>query len=134
MNRRRRIYTAVAAVVLVLGLRPDSPRPMGGASMSRRIPKSKTFHAELNGFQETPSVSTTGFGEFDAKLVNDDTIHFKFRYKNLEGGNSLFAHVHFGTRYFAGGVSYFLLRRLRRSRRRARTSRGRSKATSSRPT
>ena len=53
----------------------------------------------LNGFQEAPSVSSTGFGTFDATLVDDDTLHFVFTYEGLEGGNSLFAHVHFGTRY-----------------------------------
>ena len=107
MNRRRRIYTAVAAVVLVLGATGFAAAHGWGLD-EPRVPNTKKFHAELNGFQETPSVSTTGFGEFDAKLVGDDTLHFVFKYKKLEGGNSLFAHVHFGTRFFAGGVSYFL--------------------------
>ena len=107
MNRRRRIYTAVASVVLVLGATGFAAAHGWGLD-EPRVPNTKKFHAELNGFQETPSVSTTGFGEFDAKLVNDSTLHFVFKYKNLEGGNSLFAHVHFGTRFFAGGVSYFL--------------------------
>jgi len=71
-------------------------------------PNTKNFKARLNGFQETPSVSTTGFGNFEARLVDDNTLHYVFTYGGLEGGNSLFAHVHFGTRYFAGGVSFFL--------------------------
>jgi len=71
-------------------------------------PNTKHFTARLNGFQETPSVSTTGFGNFEATLVDDNTLHYVFTYGGLEGGNSLFAHVHFGTRYFAGGVSFFL--------------------------
>ena len=107
MNRRRRIYTAVVAVVLVLGAASFAAAHGWGLD-EPRVPKTKKFHAELNGFQEVPAVSTTGFGEFDARLVDDDTIHFKFRYKGLEGGTSLFAHVHFATRYVNGGVSYFL--------------------------
>jgi hypothetical protein len=47
-------------------------------------------------------------GEFRAALVNDTTIHYVFRYAGLEGGTSLFAHVHFGQRSVAGGVSFFL--------------------------
>jgi CHRD domain len=71
-------------------------------------PQTKAFHAHLNGDQETPSVSSTGFGDFRADLVDDNTLHYVFTYGALEGGNSLFAHVHFGTRYVAGGVSFFL--------------------------
>ena len=71
-------------------------------------PQTKDFKAELNGYQETPAVSSTGFGEFRAKLVDDTTLHYVFTYGGLEGGNSLFAHVHFGTRYVAAGVSFFL--------------------------
>ena len=31
-----------------------------------------------------------------------------FTYADLEGANSLFAHVHFGGRYIAAGVAFFL--------------------------
>jgi hypothetical protein len=72
------------------------------------VPDTKSFKARLNGFQETPSVSTTGFGDFQATLVDDTTLHYVLRYKALEGGNTLFAHVHFGQRSVAGGVSFFL--------------------------
>jgi hypothetical protein len=72
-------------------------------------PASKDFKAHLNGYQETPnSISSTGWGEFRAKLVDDTTLHYTFTYGGLEGGNSLFAHVHFGARSTSGGVSFFL--------------------------
>jgi hypothetical protein len=107
MVRRRRLFATAVASVVALGVVSyavaghfDGGQP--------KVPKTKRFHAELNGFQETPSVSTTGFGTFDAWLVDDEKLHFVLRYEDLEGGNSLFAHVHFGTRYVAGGVSYFL--------------------------
>jgi hypothetical protein len=106
MVRRRKLYVLGAMAVLALGAAAyavASP-PNGGPV----IPQTRQFHADLNGFQETPSVSTQAFGTFDATLVDDDTLHFVFHYEGLEGGNSLFAHVHFGTRYVAGGVSYFL--------------------------
>jgi hypothetical protein len=75
---------------------------------NKEPPQSRDFKAHLNGYQETPSVSSTGWGEFQAKLVNDTTIHYVFTYGGLEGGTSLFAHVHFGERAMAGGVSFFL--------------------------
>jgi len=72
-------------------------------------PNTKQFKATLNGFQENPSVSSTGWGEFEAVLVDDTTLHYVFRYGGLEGGTSLFAHVHFGARTGVnGGVSFFL--------------------------
>ena len=37
-----------------------------------------------------------------------DKLHFVFTYSGLEGGASRFAHVHFGQRGVAGGVSFFL--------------------------
>lgn len=106
MVRRRRLYALGAAVVLVLAV--TSYAVAGALDGPPKVPQAKRFHAELNGFQEVPSVSTMGFGEFDAWLVNDTTLHYVFQYAGLEGGASLFAHVHFAQRSVNGGVSYFL--------------------------
>jgi hypothetical protein len=106
MVRRLRLY-AVAAVV-VGGLAAGSYAIAAGLGGPKEPPPSKEFKATLNGYQETPSVSTTGTGEFRAKLVAPDTLHYVFTYENLEGGAALFAHVHFGARAIQGGVSFFL--------------------------
>jgi hypothetical protein len=106
MVRRRKLYAVGTAALLALGT--VSYAVAGGNDGPPRVPQTKKFHAELNGLNEVPSVSTTGFGTFDATLVDDETLHFVFKYDDLEGGASLFAHVHFGTRYVNGGVSYFL--------------------------
>ena len=66
-----------------------------------------TLNAELDGYQETPSISTTGSGEFKARL-RDDSIEYKLRYGGLEGGTVLFAHIHLGQEHTAGGVVAFL--------------------------
>jgi CHRD domain len=109
MVRRLRLWV-VAAVVLgglaagsyaVAGTLDKGPKPP-------KVPDSKQFRAHLTGYQETPSISSTGFGEFQATLVEDQKLHYVFQYENLEGGASLFAHVHFGQRGVAGGVSFFL--------------------------
>ena len=106
MVRRRRLYAIGVAAVVALGA--VSFAIAGGGDGPPTIPQKMNFHADLNGFQEVPAVSTTGYGSFDATLVDENTLHYVFKYADLEGGNSLFAHVHFGTRYVNGGVSFFL--------------------------
>ena len=105
IGRRLGISLAVASFVLfaVGSYAVAGPRDGPG-----KVPDSKKFEARLNGFQETPSVSSTGFGNFEAELVNPTKLHYVFHYEGLEGGTSLFAHVHFGQRSVAGGVSFFL--------------------------
>ena len=49
--------------------------PVAGPDGPRNPPNTKEFKAELNGFNETPSISSTGWGEFRAKLVDDTTLH-----------------------------------------------------------
>jgi hypothetical protein len=90
---------AVSFAVAAKGLRP---------LMRHDPPAATEFKAKLFGYQETPSVSSTGIGEFRATLVEPTKLHYVFRYQDLEGGTSLFAHVHFGQVGVAGGVSFFL--------------------------
>ena len=109
MVRKRRRYVLAAA--MLIGLVGTSLAVAGkglGPLHRHDPPNSKEFRALLTGYQETPSVSSTGIGEFRAKLVEPEKLHFVFRYQDLEGGASLFAHVHFGQRSVAGGVSFFL--------------------------
>lgn len=67
-----------------------------------------SFKARLNGYQETPAVSSTGSGEFVARIVGDNMIEWRLTYENLEGTITTAAHVHFGQTGVSGGVSYFL--------------------------
>ena len=108
MVLKRRRYVLAAAVLVGLGV--GSYAVAGALSPLHRgdPPNSRQFRAHLNGYQETPAVSSTGVGEFRARLVEPGKLHFVFRYAGLEGGSSLFAHVHFGQRSVAGGVSFFL--------------------------
>jgi hypothetical protein len=62
---------------------------------------------EMNGFQEVPSIMTAGVGEFVAK-IDDAVIEYTLSYAGLEGGATLFAHIHFGQAGVNGGVSAFL--------------------------
>ena len=105
MTRRR--WLAALTVVVVVGGTAGT-YAVAGPGGPRNPPNSTHFSADLNGFNEVSSVSSTGFGHFEANLVDDTTLHYVFTYGGLEGGNSLFAHVHFGGRYVNGGVSFFL--------------------------
>ena len=111
MVRIRRRYVFVAALVVGLTAGSYAVASKGfGPLHHGHPPNSKEFHARLNGYQETTGpgpISSTGVGEFRATLVAPDKLHFVLRYSGLEGGNTLFAHVHFGQRSVAGGVSFF---------------------------
>ena len=68
---------------------------------------SSQFRARLNGYEETPAVFTTGRGRFNARL-RDGVIEYVLEYAALEGTTTSAAHIHFGQRDVAGGVSAFL--------------------------
>jgi hypothetical protein len=75
------------------------------------------FEATLVGFQENPSISSTGAGHVDLHIDDhNQTIEFVERYDDLEGvgttpfvsnGVVLFSHIHVGARGVNGGVSVF---------------------------
>lgn len=65
--------------------------------------------ASLNGFQENPSIVTTGKGSLDLRIdTATETIGYELTYSDLEGGAATAAHIHIGSRGVNGGVSAFL--------------------------
>jgi hypothetical protein len=92
--------------MLVMGLVLVSAGSM--ALASNPDSSKQKFDADLNGWQETPSISTIGVGTFEARLESPTLITYTLSYTNLEGGATLFAHIHLGERAIAGGVSVFL--------------------------
>jgi hypothetical protein len=73
-------------------------------------PNANVFRADLDGYHETPlSISTNATGSFQAHLnPAGDEITYELQYSGLEGGNTLFAHVHIGQMGTSGGVMFFL--------------------------
>src|SRR5437867_13102344 len=62
----------------------------------------------LTGYQETPGVSSTGTGTWRAEIDDDaQMITFELTYTGLSSPAQA-SHVHFGNRFDAGGVSFFL--------------------------
>ena len=65
------------------------------------------FTARLNGFQETPTLISTGSGDFKATLSDDGTtLSYTLTYTGLTAASV--AHIHLGEPAIAGGVSAFL--------------------------
>ena len=73
-----------------------------------RNKRQRVFRAQLVGFNEVPSVSTTGEGEFYA-IVNEAGTAFTFwlSYKGLTF-DAAQAHIHFGQHHTNGGISVWL--------------------------
>jgi hypothetical protein len=62
----------------------------------------------LVGWEEVPSVSTTGNGEFDARINKaEDEITYTLKYSDLEGAVQQ-AHIHLGQTGVNGGITVFL--------------------------
>ncbi len=102
--RKLGLSTALAAglvVVLLVGV-----NTFAGAGGNKTHVKSDT----MTGYQETPGVSSDGTGTFSATIDEDalpPTITFEETYSGLSAP-ALVSHVHFGNRFDAGGVSFFL--------------------------
>src|SRR5262245_34434227 len=68
----------------------------------------KKISEALVGYNEVPSVSTTGNGEFNARISNDESrIDWELSYNDLEGAVQQ-AHIHIGNVGVNGGISVFL--------------------------
>jgi len=68
----------------------------------------KKISEVLTGWQEVPSVSTTGNGEFNARISNDESrIDWELTYSDLEGAIQQ-AHIHIGNVGVNGGITVFL--------------------------
>jgi len=72
------------------------------------------FDATLTGYEELPTLSTSGHGSFHASINRAETeIRYTLTYSgpfdaNPNGGTVTQSHIHFGARAFSGGISAFL--------------------------
>ena len=68
----------------------------------------KNIKEFLIGYEEVPSVSTTGNGQFHARISNDESqIQWELTYSDLEGAVQQ-AHIHIGNVGVNGGITVFL--------------------------
>ena len=93
------ILGGVAALAALIAIPASTSADRGG----------RTFKGDLDGWHEVPAVVSTGTGEFEARLNSDRTaLAFELSYENLEGTDTLFAHIHLGQKDVNGGVIAFL--------------------------
>ncbi|HET9508864.1 MAG TPA: CHRD domain-containing protein [Gaiellaceae bacterium] len=97
---RKLFFAAVIGGSLLVAL-------AGGSLALAKNDKGGKARATLSGYEETPSVSTVAKGRFRAE-IDGDSIDYRLTYTGIEGGTVLAAHIHFGQRHTAGGVSAFL--------------------------
>jgi hypothetical protein len=89
-------------VGIVLGCAAVAPEPALGQSLIQ------SFRADLHGFNQVPSISTSGSGRFDAELSPEDgSIEYTLRYSDLESAVS-HADIHLSQAASNGGIILFL--------------------------
>ena len=101
--KRYRIIALVAAGMMFATL---GVAVTGSAEQGR---KSNFLKADLVGYEEVPSISSTGTGELRIKIAEDDSsFEYELSYEGLEGATTLASHIHFGQVGVNGGISVFL--------------------------
>jgi hypothetical protein len=94
----KKLIVVVSVVVLVVGV-------MGVAAANGDSHRN-AFKARLGGYQEVPSISTTGSGELRLQVnPAGDTISYTLTYSGLA---ATAAHIHFAQAGVSGGILAFL--------------------------
>jgi hypothetical protein len=98
MKRLIAVATAIALVVVLANVALAQDEGGGHA-----------FGAKLDGYQETPTISSTATGFLALHLDSSGTsLAYTLTYTALQGGNAIAAHIHLGRPGVPGGVAAFL--------------------------
>ena len=91
----------LAGVALALAI----PGPQNVAQANDR---NRSIRADLRGIEEPPSVSSTGSGEFRAKISRDESsFEYTLTFEDLEGDVTQ-SHIHIAQKGVNGGISIWL--------------------------
>jgi hypothetical protein len=105
-----RTLRLVLALVVVGGLVTTSLAVAATRTSHHRTDKGdkrgEKFTAHLIGYNEVPSLNSTGVGDLVLKVDNSGQITFDLTFSGLSG-NPAVAHVHVGQPGVSGGVSFF---------------------------
>jgi CHRD domain-containing protein len=103
MKRGRRAWLAATVVGLAM-LSSQSSLAAGDHDRDR----ARSLKAFLHGFEEPPAISTTGRGEFEAKVSRDElSFDYKLSFEDLEGVVTQ-SHIHIGQLSVNGGIAIWL--------------------------
>lgn len=101
---RRR--TGLIAVLVIMGAIAVGVLAAIGAADGGSNGNART---DLIGYLEVPSISTTGEGQFRARIRSNPTrIEYTLSYSGLQGGAVSQAHIHFAQTSVNGGISAWL--------------------------
>lgn len=92
-----------------ISIAPFAPLATALAALATMAPAAaQTVHAELAGYQEVPAVSTTGSGQFAAKIEESaGSIFWELSYDGMQADVTQ-AHIHFGQHTANGGITVWL--------------------------
>jgi hypothetical protein len=94
---KRILFTVLSTIVLTTAV-----------VVSMQANNRKVLRARLTGFQEVPSISTTGTGNFEIRIDRHEaSADYTLSYSGLES-NAFMAHIHLGQRGVNGGIMTFL--------------------------
>jgi hypothetical protein len=94
-----------AALMAGVALALATPSPQDVAQANDR---NRSIRADLRGIEEPPSVSSTGSGEFRAKISRDETsFEYELTFEDLEGDVTQ-SHIHIAQKGVNGGISIWL--------------------------
>jgi hypothetical protein len=80
------------------------PAILGLAAMAALPVQAESLHAQPDGYDEVPTLSSPAKAEFDAKIVRDDTeIRYELSYSGFPTAVQQ-AHIHLGRRGVNGGI------------------------------
>ncbi|MGH2724106.1 MAG: CHRD domain-containing protein [Actinomycetota bacterium] len=97
MRKRASLAMGIVATAVLL------VAALGGMSSAQTV-----HQATMDGFQEVPSISSTGTGELTVRISeSEQMIRYTLKYSGLEGSVTQ-AHIHLGQEGVAGGVMVFL--------------------------
>src|SRR5712691_708585 len=106
----KKLYQALFATLVIAVLMTATTLTVFGAPQAANESEEKDggqFRARLSGFQETPTMFSTGSGTFKATLSADGTsLTYTLTYSGLVGVKA--AHIHLGAKAIAAGISAFL--------------------------
>lgn len=99
------ITALISAVAFPLaGFSQNGSYQDGSSGSTSQNSSATTFQARLDGYQETPSISSTGGGDFQAQIDESaNTISYQLSYSGLEASPTM-AHLHFAQKGVNGGI------------------------------
>jgi hypothetical protein len=80
----------------------------GPQDVAQAHDRNRSIRADLRGIEEPPSISSTGSGEFRAKISRDETsFEYDLSFEDLEGDVTQ-SHIHIAQKGVNGGISIWL--------------------------